>query len=53
MEQINPGHPLPDSITSTMAICRDTAGILRGSDLNAIAGLSPRSSSRSQSGVMD
>ncbi len=26
IEQINLGHPLPDSITSTMAICRNTAG---------------------------
>ncbi len=32
MEQINPGYPLPDSITSTIAICRNTAGILRGAD---------------------
>jgi DNA invertase Pin-like site-specific DNA recombinase len=39
MEQINPGHPLPDSITSTMAICRNTAGVLRGADHLAIAQL--------------
>jgi DNA invertase Pin-like site-specific DNA recombinase len=39
MEQINPGYPLPDSITSTIAICRNTAGILRGADHPAIAPL--------------
>ena len=39
MEQINPGHPLPDSIGNIIAICRDTAVVLRGSDLNAIAGV--------------
>ncbi|CAA0112767.1 Uncharacterised protein [Starkeya nomas] len=39
IEQVNPGHPLSDSISNIITICRDTAGMLRGSDLNAIAGL--------------
>ena len=39
MVQINPGLSLPDSISNIIAICRDTAVVLQGSDLNAIAGL--------------
>lgn len=39
IEQINPDHPLPEGVSNMIAICRDTAVVLRGSDLNAIAGL--------------
>ncbi len=39
IEQINPGRPLPDSISNIIAICRDTVAVLRGADHLAIAGL--------------